>query len=64
MKQSTKRRGAKVIALGALLASVISLGVAADTASAAKPPPADQTTIVVVVGGEVGTTAQRSGIRW
>lgn len=64
MRQTTKRRGAKAIALGALLASVVSLGVVADTASAAKPGPDPQVTSVLVVGGEVGTTSMRSGIRW
>jgi len=63
MKQTMKRRGAKAFALGALLASVISIGVAADTASAAEP--VSETVVQIETTSKVGpTTAMRSGIRW
>lgn len=67
MKTTTKARRARVLGLSALLASVISLGASADTASAAKSK-SDPEPVVVVVDADVTvgpvSASMRSGIRW
>lgn len=58
MKNQTKRMRIKAVAIGALLGSIVSLGVVADSASAA-----NEKSVKSVIRVDDGMT-MRSGVRW
>lgn len=63
MQQKSKRSRLGVLAIGALVGSVLSVGVAAGTASA-KPTKKSNDITVVLDDPRVASTSQMSGIRW
>lgn len=65
MKTMTTSRRARILGIGALLASVISLGASADTASASKNTKPDSEVVVEAdVDSGFTSTSLRAGIRW
>lgn len=63
--KNTRTRRTRVVGVGVLLASVISLGISTGTASATR---SDKTSDPVVVEGDINggitSTSLRAGIRW
>ena len=67
-KQARRSRTRRMMAIGALVGTLMSVGAISDSASAAKPASAtvndDGASVSVEVGFGWGTTSMRSGVRW
>jgi hypothetical protein len=65
MQHKSKRTRFRILAVGALVGSVLSAGIAtSDVSAGSKTLQNDQEIVVTVDLGSVGTSSLRSGIRW
>lgn len=64
MYSKMKTRRVKAMAIGALVASVMSVGAAAGTASAEQAADSEAKVVSVKVQADFGVMSMRSGIRW